>query len=356
MDILYFSRHTLLRSSTNQSLVESFIENNCTLVYLTTYNDVKENRISSGSNFEHAKYVLPHNSRLNKLINYLYSSVLLVQYSIKFRPKLVIIHDSVYAPALFVVKFFLKVPIGVHFHEIIWDCGFQKNISLLLRIQEKLILGHLSITIFPSERRRKAILGMKANSLKSIIWPNYIKPSLNYHSDSSEPNCKVIYFGAVNSFILNELTIAIEDIRALGIGVDIYAFGNKLSVLKFHFANYQNIRFFDPLPFLGILKVLPTYLASICVYEPTNMNNILCEPRKMYDSVLSGLPVITNDIEAPPRLKNYCINLKDLSLSRLYVLRKKTYLDSFVTREVLIKDYDRSSEEILDLLELYISP
>jgi hypothetical protein len=85
-----------------------------------------------------------------------------------------------------------------------------------------------------------------------------------------------------------------------------------LNDLKDNFINNQGVKFFEPVTRSSILDLLPHYLASICVYSASNLNNILCEPRKLYDSVLCGVPVLVNEIEPPSVIDSGVIKIHDL--------------------------------------------
>lgn len=349
VDILYFSRHTLLRNNPNSEFIKFLKHNKFNVVYLSTYGDVPENIVSNNSHQENSIKVLSHKYKLNKIINYLYSTYLVFKFYYKFKPQIVIIHDSVYAPILIILSLFCRVKVGIHFHEVIWDCGYNKGINFLLRKQEQIVLKFLSISIFPSERRRAVIIGNKIRKDFTFIFTNYQTEALPvYYIPKNKENKKIIYFGAINDFIISDLINVIEQILFHNIEVDIYAFGTRVHELSKYFSYDSRVNFFDPLPRNLLLKIIPNYIASICVYDPKYINNVLCEPRKMYDSVLCGVPVIINEIQAPDIIKKWVLTYDEITIHNLE--QKKEFLSKNL--EILVNDLNEYSSLLRSELKL----
>jgi hypothetical protein len=349
MDILYFSRHTLRRNSVNMELVEFLAAQNFSLIYLSTHGDVLENTILKSPIHETSIKVLSHRYKINKLLNYLYSSLLIIKYYFKYRPKLIIFHDSVYAPVLILINFFTRAKVGVHFHEIIWNCGYNRFINYFLLVQEKFLFKYLSVAIFSSERRMlKTTEHLKISNLESqcVVFPNFPISATPVLVNREKLQRKLIYFGAVNDFILIELIKVLKMVNDYAFRVDLYVFGSGVTYLKEYFKNSSYISFFDPVPRTEILKIIPNYMASICVYKSDNLNNILCEPRKIYDSINCSVPVIINEIEPPFFVKDCIIKLNDFTPT--FLEGKIKYIEENICGILeIMEQYNRVSRKSL---------
>lgn len=59
--------------------------------------------------------------------------------------------------------------------------------------------------------------------------------------------------------------------------------------------NVSNVRILPAIPHAEILDFLSDYDIGLAFYRNTNLNNYYCAPNKVYDYLMAGLPVITND-------------------------------------------------------------
>ena len=55
------------------------------------------------------------------------------------------------------------------------------------------------------------------------------------------------------------------------------------------------MRILPPVAYEAIASLLRNYDVGIALYKNTNLNNYYCAPNKVYDYLMSGMPVIAND-------------------------------------------------------------
>ena len=110
---------------------------------------------------------------------------------------------------------------------------------------------------------------------------------------------RVIYLGGFGDGrytfeIIDAFTRQPEHVR-----LDIVGFGNSDDVAKIQARidklKSGRIRILPPVPYLQIGEFLKDYHIGLAFYKNINLNNFYCAPNKVYDYLMQGMPVITND-------------------------------------------------------------
>jgi len=128
-------------------------------------------------------------------------------------------------------------------------------------------------------------------------FPNYI----GQPSDRGEPKepVRIIYLGGFGG---NRFTEEIVDIFSQLDGVaslDIVGFGKPsyVEAIKQRVCDTgsRNVRILPPVPYREIPNLLTSYDIGVALYRNTNLNNYYCAPNKVYDYLMNGMPVISNN-------------------------------------------------------------
>jgi len=110
---------------------------------------------------------------------------------------------------------------------------------------------------------------------------------------------RVIYLGGFGRSRFTEEIIDAFATFGDSIRLDIVGFGFKGYVdemqKRIESLGATNIRIRPPVPYVEISKLLRSYHIGVALYRNTNLNNYYCAPNKVYDYLMNGLPVITND-------------------------------------------------------------
>lgn len=110
----------------------------------------------------------------------------------------------------------------------------------------------------------------------------------------------LIYIGAfLPDRCIEEIISAFAQIDIKFAKCDFIGFGNPQyeETLKRYALNMNanNIKFLPPVPNSQVLEVLSNYDIGLVFYKNTNLNQYYCAPNKLYEYILCGLPIITNN-------------------------------------------------------------
>jgi glycosyltransferase involved in cell wall biosynthesis len=303
IDVLYFSRMSIARNSPNQLKLKRLIDKGVNVIAVTTWGDVPENGNETPSKYLfERRWRLPNQKAMVfKALNQIIAACYLIYGVIQFRPRIIISHDSNMILLLIIFKFLMRKVVIVDFHEIIWDCGYSKLLSYFYKINELFFAKHLDYAIYPSFARREIISSFNKLRCEFAIIPNYPDRSiLNLpYSKSYDSSIRLVYYGAVNSITFAPLLASILNLTKRSSKIDIYGFGSHLNRLQEQLNQHSNVRFLCAMEHKSLMVLLDAYTASICVYSDDCLNNIFCEPRKLYESIARGLPVIINNLKSP---------------------------------------------------------
>lgn len=330
LDVLFFSRMSLERNRPNLLKSESLVNNGISIMVLTSYGDVAENGTNyTQCSFEKKLKFFPQKNLFGKIFNQLLSIFYLFFYTVIYRPKILLLHDSLMLPIAVFMKPFFNLHVGVDYHEILWDCGYGICFSNIVKLNERYLNKFVDVAVFPSFTRMNIIQSASGCKFKNFaIIPNY--PNLMIHNNIQEAlrhddnNHDLIYFGAVNEVIYESLYESLLHLVKSGFSIDLYVFGSKVDTLKSQFTSNNRICFKPNFSARELIKIVPRYLASICVYDRFHTNNRFCEPRKLYESIALGVPVIVNNLDGPLSdllFNKYVININNFELYDLHELK-----------------------------------
>lgn len=109
---------------------------------------------------------------------------------------------------------------------------------------------------------------------------------------------RMIYLGAfAHDRQIDEVVgavAALGDIACLdivGFGKESFVNGIRDLIQRF---GASNIRVLPGIPYSQVGKMLEEYDVGLAFYKNTNLNNYYCAPNKVYDYLMTGLPIITN--------------------------------------------------------------
>ncbi len=300
--------------------------------FITSFGDSVDNgkKKTNYIGVERKVYLLKQSNSFFKIVNYFIFSLYIIYYTLWLRPKVIILHDSVHLPVVSLLKIFIKIKIAVDFHEIIWDCGYSKPVSSIYRMIEKFYSKEINLAIFPNMDRASIIMSHSKINCPYLIFPNF--PINRVPADSVNiqklNNGKIIYFGSVNKTNLDSILEIFRILILCGFEIDVYPIGESAKLLK-KISDDPKIQFYPPFHVDFLENVVSSYMASVCAYNTTCLNNRYCAPRKIYDSLYCGVPVLTNDILTPSRdpfLNKYVINLlskNSISASEMPIISKE---------------------------------
>tara|TARA_B100000900_G_scaffold301952_1_gene260497 strand:- start:8632 stop:9630 length:999 start_codon:yes stop_codon:yes gene_type:complete len=306
--------------------------------YFSSTNDSKDNTLVPPSK-PHEIFIplLPHRNIAFKSINLIFFNLASLFMVLIKRPRIVVVHDSVSALLISFFKNILKIKLVIDFHEIIWSAGYGNITSSVFKKIESIVIKKTDFAIFSSDQRKDILLSEHDIEIANTVIPNFPDtPELKIKQKTSN-DLKGIFFGAVNDITFETLYALLGSIK---LSVDVYAFGSKSNLLKEKISSNSKVKVFEPFNYGDLGKVLAKYDFSICVYPGGHLNNEFCEPRKLYESLGYGLPVLINDLKGPktnPLVNKYLINQN--SISKKNILEAKQLL--MKDREELISTFKK---------------
>jgi hypothetical protein len=301
-DILFYSRMSLARNGVNLAKIQALEKAGLSVCCYTSCGDSPDNNAPASPKVYKEKklHLLPHSNSIFKIFNHLYFSIIIIVTCLKNKPKIVFLHDSTYLAAAAFAKWVIKFKLVVDFHEIVWDCGYNPTLSKLYKKQEKLFSKHIDLAVFPNETRRSIIAQASILHCNQIVFPNYPLHDSNKNSGKSDDTNKdgLIFFGSINKTNKTSVLSAIRALNQNGYNIDVYPLGEYYNTEElFSFGN--GVKILHSFPPEKMASFIAKYKASICAYDLNCLNNIYCAPRKVYDSLYYGTPVIINNIVLP---------------------------------------------------------
>lgn len=157
------------------------------------------------------------------------------------------------------------------------------------------------IVIHAEENRLLYCKQHYASSAKHVLLENLPRVNINNLKSSSHSDCiRVVYLGAlIPSRHCEEIVLAFSEIHSNTAICDLIGFGeeeytNSLNSLISK-NNITNVRILPPVSNNDMLNVLLKYDVGLAFYNNINLNQYYCAPNKVYDYIVTGLAVITND-------------------------------------------------------------
>jgi glycosyltransferase involved in cell wall biosynthesis len=128
-------------------------------------------------------------------------------------------------------------------------------------------------------------------------FPRFTGPVASRNRDDGD--VRVIYLGGfgsgrftdevIEAFLSYDRTTRLD---VVGFGFKGYA--ERLAE-RIEVAGRENVRILPLVPYEGIPELLRNYDIGLALYRNTNLNNYYCAPNKVYDYLMNGMPVITNN-------------------------------------------------------------
>lgn len=332
------SRTRLNRNAVNMNKVNLLKDLDYKYLYITSTGDTLDNSASISAEYnEEVVKLLKQDNTFYKCINLLIFNLYAMFQVLKLRPGIIIVHDSPNLLSSILPKLIYNPKLILDFHEVIWDAGYSKLVSVFFKFNERIFSRFADVAIYPSVERRTIIKENVRGIPHDIVMPNF--PKLTKPAINSRRSGKAIYFGAASEITYPLLRDILPKIQYQ---IDVYCLGNKRNQLKCDLKKYEHIRFCKPFDASERDRVLQEYDFSICVYPGERLNNEYCEPRKLYESILNGLPVVMNRLEGP--FNN--------ELTKKFVIDAVKFHEDtvFEARTLLLREHDRLFEMMVERL------
>ena len=160
-------------------------------------------------------------------------------------------------------------------------------------IQRKII--RIADVIIHAEQHRMDyfITKHKLTDKRNVLVCNYPKILDAHYTGTRE--ARMIYLGVIHP---NRMLEEIIQATARGkINLDVIGPGQSEYIAKIEsiIAEYDHINLLPPISQVDIQQTLSRYTVGVAFYSNNNLNNFLCAPNKVFQYIMSGLNIVTND-------------------------------------------------------------
>jgi glycosyltransferase involved in cell wall biosynthesis len=268
-------------------------------------------------------------------------------------------HDLSSLPIGVKIKKRFGIPLIYDAHEI-WGFMIKKDLAwwkYYIHLEKKL-LQNVNHVITVAEPHKEWF--NKMNYSKVTLVRNCKRIVKNTYSPSSNNNFTITYIGGLNK--VRFITEAIEVCSTLdGIYLKIAGFGVIEDTVKKLSASISNVEFVGKIPMNKVLSETCSSDVVLCVLDPSQPNNQVGPPNKIFEAMVCGRPVIaTKGIYSGNLVEkldmgltiNYC--KKDLK-NAIIRLRDDKKLRERLGRNALkaaIREYTWDNQE-RNLLQVY---
>ncbi len=187
-------------------------------------------------------------------------------------------------------------------NELFMHMGMKQVKLLLWRPIHNLVYSKADVVLHAENQRLQFCKNKYKNSAKHVLLENLPKVNLIPNSYKRTPNKKirVLYLGAfLPDRCCEEIILAFAGLSTEFASCDFIGFGNPKYQSKLENlikeSDISNVRILPPVSHDSMLKTIESYDIGLAFYRNLNLNQYYCAPNKIYDYLICGLPVISNN-------------------------------------------------------------
>jgi glycosyltransferase involved in cell wall biosynthesis len=220
------------------------------------------------------------------------------------------------------IKRKIRVPLIYEARELFFDLTGSKFVRIGNRIIERVLLPDVSSVICPSDTRASAYTTRyKLHRPPAVVLnvPKSFTPEPSgelregLRSILPDAECRkiLLYAGGITpgrglDKVIAEVKKFDDNIVLAIVGVDSPKWKKRLQRLIDLHGVRDRVALLPPVPRNLALRFMASADAGLVTYENVSMNNYLCTPRKMWELLHAGTPIIGSDLPEIARLVHEC--------------------------------------------------
>jgi len=186
-------------------------------------------------------------------------------------------------------------------NELFMEMGMKKLKKIVWGPIHSLAFKKADVILHAEQNRLVFCKQHYQNSAKHVLLENLPRIEINsFERQSKTTPIRIVYLGAlIPSRHCEEIISAFSFISEDFANCDFIGFGEEEYInhlqLLISDNNLSNIRILPPISNTLMLEALIDYDIGLAFYKNNNLNQYYCAPNKIYDYIVTGLSVITND-------------------------------------------------------------